>query len=79
MRASSPDALAKLIREDVRCTVETYDRYGREVATCTNAGGLDIGREMIRQGWAVPCCGSGGARCFKAYDQAPAADVGMHA
>ncbi|MBN9453853.1 MAG: thermonuclease family protein [Bosea sp.] len=75
----SRDALAKLIREGVRCMVETHDRYGREVATCTNAAGLDIGREMIRQGWAVPYWRYGGARYSKAYDEALAADVGMHA
>ncbi|WP_293809183.1 thermonuclease family protein [uncultured Bosea sp.] len=75
----SRDALAGLIRHGVRCTVETHDRYGREVATCTNAAGLDIGREMIRQGWAVPYWRYGGARYSKAYDEALAADVGMHA
>ena len=75
----SRDTLAKLIRQGVRCTVETRDRYRREVAICTNAAGLDIGREMIRQGWAVPYWRYGGARYSKAYDEALAADVGMHA
>jgi endonuclease YncB( thermonuclease family) len=28
------------------------DRYGRTVATCT-AAGRDVGREMVREGWAV--------------------------
>lgn len=72
------DALAILIRQGVRCTVETHDHYGREVATCTNAAGLDIGREMIRQGWAVPYWRYGGARYSKAYDEALSADAGMH-
>ncbi len=75
----SRDALGRLIRQGVRCTVETRDRYGCEVASCTNAAGLDIGREMIRQGWAVPYWRYGGARYFKVYDEALAADVGMHA
>lgn len=75
----SRNALAALIRGGLRCAVETQDRYGREVATCTNAAGLDIGREMIRQGWAVPYWRYGGARYSKAYDEALAADVGMHA
>lgn len=74
----SRDALARLIRQGVRCAVETHGRYGREVATCTNAAGLDVGREMIRLGWAVPYWRYGGARYSKAYDEALAADVGMH-
>lgn len=74
----SRDALAKLIRQGVRCAVETLDRYGRGVATCTNAAGVDVGREMIRQGWAVPYWRYGGARYSKVYDEALAADVGMH-
>ncbi len=75
----SRGALARLIRNGVRCVVETHDRYGREVATCTNAGGLDIGQEMIRQGWAVPYWRYDGARYSKAYDEALSADIGMHA
>ena len=30
------------------------DRFGRIVAVCFNAEGLDVGREMVRLGWALP-------------------------
>ncbi|MBR0682402.1 thermonuclease family protein [Roseomonas eburnea] len=35
------------------CEALDTDRYGRRVVRCRNAGGLDIGRELVRQGWAV--------------------------
>lgn len=73
------DALAKLIRNGVRCLVETHDRYGREVAACSDATGRDIGREMIREGWAVPYWRYDGARYSKAYNEALSIDAGMHA
>ena len=73
------DALAKLVRNGVRCVVESHDRYGRGVATCTNSAGVDIGREMIRQGWAVPYWRYDGIRYSKAYDEALSTDAGMHA
>lgn len=71
--------LARLVRHGVSCTVETHDRYGRDVATCTNPAGIEIGREMIRLGWAVPYWRYGGARYSRAYDEALSADAGMHA
>jgi endonuclease YncB( thermonuclease family) len=37
---------------EVTCEGRDRDRYGRTVATCT-ARGNDIGREMVREGWAV--------------------------
>jgi len=37
----------------VSCQVLDTDRYGRRVARCRNAQGLDIGGELVRQGWAV--------------------------
>lgn len=73
------DALARLLRHGVRCVVETKDRYGREVASCSTATGVDIGGEMIRQGWAVPYWRYDGARYSKPYDEALSADAGMHA
>jgi endonuclease YncB( thermonuclease family) len=36
----------------VTCRGKDRDRYGRIVATCS-AAGRDIGREMVREGWAV--------------------------
>lgn len=36
----------------VACRRVTTDRYGRMVALCM-AGGEDIGRRMVREGWAV--------------------------
>lgn len=37
---------------EVRCTGKTRDRYRRLVATCT-VRGEDIGRRMVREGWAM--------------------------
>lgn len=73
------NALTKLIRQGVRCTVETVDRYGRDVATCITPAGLDVGRDLVRQGWAIPYWRYDGARYSSAYEEARAADVGMHA
>lgn len=46
------NALVGLIGDQqVRCEPETRDRYGRTVAVCL-ARDLDLGREMVRLGWA---------------------------
>lgn len=45
--------LASLIIAGVECVSLTVDRFGREVARCTNAQGEDVGAEMVRLGWAV--------------------------
>lgn len=46
------NALAGLIGEqEVRCETVTVDRFKRSVAVC-RVGGLDLGREMVRLGWA---------------------------
>ncbi len=43
-----------LIRgEPVRCEPRDIDRYGRIVAVCMNHEGKDVGREMVRSGWAL--------------------------
>jgi endonuclease YncB( thermonuclease family) len=42
----------KIGRNQVRCEVKYRDRYRRDVATCY-AGGDDLGRWMVREGWAV--------------------------
>lgn len=48
------DALARLIgQQNVTCWPIEIDRYGRTVATCTNAGGLDLAEAMLAQGHAV--------------------------
>jgi endonuclease YncB( thermonuclease family) len=36
----------------VACEPRDHDRYGRTIGACV-AHGLDVGREMVRQGWAV--------------------------
>lgn len=72
------NALAALVRGGVRCFVETSDRYGREIATCSNPAGVDVGGEMIRKGWAVPYWRYGGTRYAKAYAEASSARAGMH-
>ena len=46
-------ALEKLVEGgDLSCSKEEEDRYGRALAIC-RAGGLDVGREMARLGWAL--------------------------
>lgn len=72
-------ALAALIRRGLRCTVETVDRYGREVASCITPSNRDVGGELVRQGWAIPYWRYDGARYAKAYREARAARAGMHA
>ena len=38
--------------KSVDCTISGLDRYGRSLGTCT-VDGLDIGQEMVRDGWAL--------------------------
>lgn len=46
-------AMAQMIAgQQVSCTVERADRYGRGLAVC-RAGGLDLNAEMVRRGAAV--------------------------
>ncbi|WP_442892179.1 thermonuclease family protein [Ensifer sp. MJa1] len=47
------DRLRTLISSgDTHCRLHGRDRYGRDLATC-QAGGRDIGREMVLSGYAV--------------------------
>jgi len=49
---SARAALAELIEGNaVVCTIEGRDRYRRAVATCS-VGGADLGKSMVRGGWA---------------------------
>ena len=46
-------AMVQLTRErDVECSGSKRDRYRRLLVRC-RADGVDLGREMVRQGWAV--------------------------
>lgn len=38
---------------DVSCHILSIDRYNRLLAVVYNAQGQDVGRELVRQGWAV--------------------------
>ena len=50
---AAANALQDLIRRNsVRCTGDQYDRNGRLIAVC-RAGGINVNRAMVRQGWAV--------------------------
>ncbi|WP_293646824.1 thermonuclease family protein [Sphingopyxis sp. RIFCSPHIGHO2_12_FULL_65_19] len=55
-------ALDKLVGHgSVHCELGSKDRYGRTLATCRTAplpDGVDIGAEMVRQGWAVTTDGA---------------------
>ncbi|WP_245444961.1 thermonuclease family protein [Pseudaminobacter soli (ex Li et al. 2025)] len=47
------EALVRLIAgRSVTCEGSKRDRYGRLLAVC-NAGGVDLNRAMVEQGWAV--------------------------
>ncbi len=48
----------ELLRElvsgkEVTCDAVYRDRYERTVAVCVIPGGIDLGRAMVRQGWAL--------------------------
>jgi len=46
-------ALARIIAGgELSCRELDEDRYGRKVVRC-HRGNMDVGREMVRQGWAV--------------------------
>lgn len=46
-------ALTSLVRgQELRCEGDKRDRYHRPLVRCW-IGNLDVGREMVRQGWAV--------------------------
>ena len=50
---ASAQALEELVADrSVRCVKRDVDRYGRLVAQCF-VGAVDLGREQVRQGWAV--------------------------
>ena len=70
--------LARLTRgKTVRCRRVTTDRYGRMVAIC-EADGADIGRQMVRAGWAVAYVRY--SRAYVADERAARqARAGMHA
>ncbi len=47
------NALKRLIgRANVECRISDQDRYGRGIGTCF-ADGVELNREMVRQGWAI--------------------------
>ena len=53
-------ALRELVGDrDVACEVRGRDRWGRALAVC-RAGGIDVAREMVRQGWALAWYPAGG-------------------
>ena len=41
-----------LMGGDLSCKVKDVDRYNRTIAQCS-AGGIDLGGEMVRQGYAL--------------------------
>jgi len=45
--------LADLLQERVRCRTVATDAYGRDVATCETAAGLDVARSQVISGNAV--------------------------
>ena len=73
-------ALAELIGRNgrVSCSPKTVDRYGRQVAVC-EIDGKDIGREMVRLGWAVDYTQYSGGRYAREQADAKAAKRGIWA
>lgn len=51
--ADATAALTRLVTTGVECVQLATDRFGREVARCTNGQGMDVSGEMVRLGWAV--------------------------
>ena len=48
------DSLRELVSgKQVSCDAIYRDRYGRTFAVCVIPGGIDLGRAMVRQGWAL--------------------------
>lgn len=48
------EALRKLVRgNEVTCDAMDRDRYGRTVAVCVTPGAIELGRTMVRLGWAL--------------------------
>ena len=48
------ESLRELVSgKQVSCDAIYRDRYGRTVAVCVIPGGIDLGRAMVRQGWAL--------------------------
>ena len=48
------EALRELVRgKEVSCDGLGRDRYGRTIAICVIAGGIELGRTMVLQGWAL--------------------------
>lgn len=51
------DAMMTLVAgRDVTCRIRDRDRYGRTVAICRTANGIDIGGAMIARGHATEYC-----------------------
>lgn len=51
--SAAKDHLTYLLTgERVHCTAASKDRWGRQISIC-KIGKLDIGRQMVRQGWAI--------------------------
>ena len=50
----SREWLAGLLRDQrVKCETRETDRYGRDIATCETANGLDIAAAQVRNGQAI--------------------------
>lgn len=72
------ESLADIIGRNgrVSCTEKERDRYGRIVAVCL-AGATDIGREMVRRGWAIEFKRYSDGRYAGSEAEAKAAKAGL--
>ena len=52
--AAARDAMAAILGSGLlACEALDTDRYGRSIVRCHNDRGVDIGGELVRQGWAI--------------------------
>ncbi|MBX9698877.1 MAG: thermonuclease family protein, partial [Acetobacteraceae bacterium] len=72
------DALEALVRGGrVDCVGAATDRYGRLLARCMTARGIEINRTLVREGWALAYPGDA---TYAAEERAAAAERrGIHA
>jgi len=51
--AKSENVLRRYLRDELVCSWEKKDPYGRLLAKCKSSEGIDINRQMVRDGWAL--------------------------
>jgi endonuclease YncB( thermonuclease family) len=69
------DSLAALVKgQFVSCTLVARDQYQRDLGRCATATSSDIGRDMVRAGWAVSNAGIASASGYPLEEAQAARD-----